>query len=222
MTLPRAMAALAETWADVVGRLDDEQRVVLAGLLAEVLGDDVEVRAEAALEIMRLLARVLPRDHPVRAAFAAESDRYAGAALDWNPALRALSPHVPELRPLAGARQTPAEIQQGAERWLLAAPALDAAEVRRRGADPQDPGLIRLSPPGAGTRLPAFQFRADGQPHPVVAAINLLLDAGEDPWGVADWWLGPNAWIGAVPADVLGRLDDQILIEAARAVFEGA
>jgi len=25
-----------------------------------------------------------------------------------------------------------------------------------------------------------------------------------------------------VPADVLGRLDDQILIEAARAVFEGA
>lgn len=46
-----------------------------------------------------------------------------------------------------------------------------------------------------------------------------LLDAAEDPWGVADWWLGANAWLGAVPAQLLGRVADDVLLDAARAVL---
>ena len=31
-----------------------------------------------------------------------------------------------------------------------------------------------------------------------------LLDADDDPFGVADWWLGRNAWLEGVPADLIG------------------
>src|ERR1022692_3483957 len=43
------------------------------------------------------------------------------------------------------------------------------------------------------------------------------LDPG--PGGVADGWLGGNAWLNAVPAHVLGRVDDELLTRAAQAEF---
>ena len=55
----------------------------------------------------------------------------------------------------------------------------------------------------------------------MVLAVNRLLDADEDPWGVADWWLGGNARLGAVPAQLLGRGHDDLLAAAARAVLVG-
>jgi hypothetical protein len=228
MTLPNAIAALAASWDDVIARLAGEQRLTLADLMAEVLAGEDDIRGEAALDIMSLLSQVLPPGHPVRRAFAAEGEgggeRLAPAAVPWDAALAALRPRAAQLQILVGAGPGPGSrvdrIRQGIEAWLLSAPALDPPEVRRRGGDPQDPGLIRLDQPGAGVRFPAFQFGADGQPRPVVAIINRLLNAEDDPWGVADWWLGVSAWVGAAPADVLGQVDDQLLIEAARAVSE--
>ena len=99
---------------------------------------------------------------------------------------------------------------------LLAAPALTAQQVRERGCDPERTDLIRL-PGSDGAQLPAFQFGPDGQPIPVVAAINRLLRVAEDPWGVADWWLGGNAWLNAVPAHLLGQENDELLTRAALA-----
>ncbi len=51
----------------------------------------------------------------------------------------------------------------------------------------------------------------------MVLAVNRLLAARDDPWGVADWWLGGNAWLADVPAELLGEVDDEVLVRAARA-----
>lgn len=222
VTLPNAVAILAEHWDDVAGRLHDDQRQLLAALTGELLGADDVGRRNAAMDIMDLVSPVLPADHPVRRALATESRRFGHSSGQWEAALLILRPRLAEMRLAIGLSASPAEVKREAERWVLAVPALDPVEVRLRGADPDDPGLIRLDPPGGSTQLPAFQFGSDGLPYPVVTAINILLDARDDPWGAADWWLGPNAWIGAVPAEVIGQIDDQVLIEAAQAVFEEA
>ncbi|MGH3278213.1 MAG: hypothetical protein ACRDNW_03655, partial [Trebonia sp.] len=93
-------------------------------------------------------------------------------------------------------------------------------EVRLRGADPADPGLIRLDRPDGGQRWPSFQFTPGGGPVPVVRAVNTMLGADTDPLGVADWWLGVNAWLDGRPSDLIGDVPDEFLLRAARAVTE--
>ncbi|MDT0445431.1 hypothetical protein [Streptomyces johnsoniae] len=105
---------------------------------------------------------------------------------------------------------------------LLAAAAVTADELRRRGGDPAAPGLLRLPGPGGEPRWPAFQFAADGTPWPEVVEVNEVLDAVRDPWGVADWWFSPNAWLaGAVPAHVVGTGSPGLLPATARYLGEG-
>ena len=139
----------------------------------------------------------------------ADHGTVAGAAAD-QPERSARPTSVPDLAGTRTARR---------KDWLLAAPAVDQAEVRRRGVDPGSPALIRIGRSGQAPRWPAFQFDPAGQPYPVVTEINVLLDADHDPWGVADWWLGRNAWLDACPADLIGRGEDERLIAAARAVL---
>ncbi|MEE1831608.1 DUF3168 domain-containing protein [Streptomyces sp. SP17KL33] len=116
----------------------------------------------------------------------------------------------PHATPPAAVRWT------SARERLLAEPALtetDLAELFGVAAD--QPGLIRLRASAGPEQLPAFQFDAEGRPRPLVLAINAMLGAAADPWGVADWWLGPNPWLDAVPATLLGTgLDDQLLAAA--------
>jgi hypothetical protein len=118
----------------------------------------------------------------------------------------------PDLQP-----DPPDPATTSADAMLLAAPALTAQQVRENGSDPDSDELIRLTAASGAVRLPAFQFGSDGRPIRVVVKINRLLQADEDPWGVADWWLGANAWLNAVPADLLGQIDDELLTLAARA-----
>ena len=88
----------------------------------------------------------------------------------------------------------------------------------RRGADPADPGLIRLDRPGGGGQWPEFQFAAEGGLLPVVRAVNQLLHAASDPVGAADWWLSRNAWLDGQPSLLIGEVPDDYLVRAARAV----
>ena len=72
-----------------------------------------------------------------------------------------------------------------------------ARQVRRRR------GVIALR---FGHRFvfPAFQF--DPERHevrPVVAEVNGLLGAGEDPWAAASFWFAPDPYLKARPADVV-------------------
>ncbi|MGW0331100.1 DUF3168 domain-containing protein [Streptomyces sp. NPDC003011] len=104
---------------------------------------------------------------------------------------------------------------------ILSEPAVTADELRDGfGVEADEAELIRLRSQDGAELLPAFQFGPDGRSRTLVLTINGLLGAALDPWGVADWWLGPNLWLDAVPAALLGAgLDDQLLA-AARVVGE--
>ncbi|MDT0318966.1 hypothetical protein [Streptomyces millisiae] len=117
----------------------------------------------------------------------------------------------------------PGEVIAAVRRRLLAAPSRSAAELDPRVAvDPLAAGLIRLNDPERGPRYPDFQFDPDdGGPFAVVARINRLLLADQDPWGAADWWLAGNRWLADPPASLIGRVPDELLTAAARALVEG-
>ncbi|QFQ95546.1 DUF3168 domain-containing protein [Streptomyces phaeolivaceus] len=121
-----------------------------------------------------------------------------------------------------GVGGVPVEVRWASARdRLLAEPALTAEELAEHfGGETEQPDLIRLPASGGPERLPAFQFGADGRPRPLVLTINAMLGAAADPWGVADWWLGPNPWLDAVPATLLGAGLDEQLLAAASVVGE--
>ncbi len=111
------------------------------------------------------------------------------------------------------------QLGQEVRERLLALASLSPAEVRGRGVDPDDSGLIRLRRPERGSQLPAFQLPAfqfqpvgGGPPWPVVTRVNRLLDARTDPWGVTCWWVDPHARMAAAPADLLGTGQDDLLL----------
>jgi len=80
--------------------------------------------------------------------------------------------------------------------------------------------LIGL-PHGRGNLYPAFQF--DPKRRDVfqeVRAVNEILDAAGDPWGVASWWISSNARLEARPVDLIGTDRSKDVIAAAEAVVE--
>jgi hypothetical protein len=217
MALADMVSALAQHWDDVSARLDDGERAELRRLIDVASAADDERRAEAALDIVELLLPVLPIGHPVERAIASGVRYQSGTAGQRGSALLAA---MAELRRVQANAATPASaVWQAAQRRLLAAPCLSEAQVRAHGQNPALSGLIRLDADG-GTRLPAFQFDEQGVPRSLVIRINHLLDSDADPWGVADWWLCPNAWLAATPADVLGIVEDSLLVATARAETE--
>ena len=76
-------------------------------------------------------------------------------------------------------------------------------------------------PAGRGYVYPAFQFDPERRDvFAEVRAVNERLEAADDPWGVASWWIARHARLGARPADLVGtrRADD--LVAAADAAIE--
>lgn len=212
MAVEQAILALRDHWDDVVFRLGPVNSRSLRGLVEELGGPD---HRRAVTAIADLLVEELPPDHPVRRALA-QGYLFAPAGADWSAlkvSLHALAWPLPDADPGPGG-----SILADVVARLLRAPALTEDEVRRRGADPADPGLIRLDRPGGGGQWPQFQFAADGGPLPVVRAVNQLLQAASDPVGAADWWLSRNAWLDGQPSSLIGVVPDDYLVRAARAV----
>lgn len=112
-------------------------------------------------------------------------------------------------------------------RFLDDIPVLDAAGVHDRAghrgtnkaqtaASWRRAGRILGLPQGGRQLYPAFQFDADGQPLPGMAAALAALPAAMTPWQRAFWFVSPNDILdGSTPADALHRADDAI-IDAAR------
>jgi len=223
------------------GLTDDEYELLLARLraLADAPPDDAKA-VRRAFQGVRLCLLPLAYDHPAREAV--DSVRFTGAAAVGPPAVlrtQALlarlaagppdpgspgpgDPSGPGDPPAPQRAPDTAAIIAAAERRLLRAPALSAAEARARcgGATPP-PELIRLAHPDLGERYPEFQFRSGGGPYGVVLEVNRVLLAHADPWGAADWWLGANAWLGGgPPAALLGVRPDGDLVDAALALVE--
>ena len=217
MAIEDALVALRQLMLDVAARLSAEQLRQLQILIYELDGADQE---EAKAQIADLLEQTLPGEHPVIQALF-EGDLSESTTLDWpqvTDELRqaveaALAVPVPD----AEARPGEAILRRVADR-VLQATALTADEVRAQGGDPDDPALIKLVPPGGRPQWPAFQFDPDGGPRPVIRAVNNLLDASADPVAAADWWLSRNSWLGDRPSSLIGRVPDEHLVRAARAV----
>ncbi len=214
MAIEHALAALREQWDDVLSRLDAAAGGRLRALAANLGGDDQD---RVATDIMDLLVENLPPEHAVRQALS-EGYLLQPAAMDWaalasDLRVRAAAVSLRDEDP----RPSGWILRDVAER-ILGAPALTENEVRRRGADPADPGLIRLDRVDGGRQWPEFQFAPGGGPLPVVRAVNWLLGAAADPVGTADWWLSKNGWLDDEPHRLIGRVPDDLLVRAARAV----
>jgi hypothetical protein len=228
MAVEDAMALLTEQWDDVIARLDAASGQELRRLIAQIGGPE---HTGAIIRITQLLVTGLPPDHPVRRALA-EDDLYASAPTDWAALqdLLVVVAGTPDAEPVDGQDDRPGPAADGDETpdgilaevtgRLLRAPALTEEEVRRRGADPADPGLLRLDRPDGGQQWPSFQFAPDGGPLRVVRSVNTMLGAETDPLGVADWWLGANPWLDGRPSDLIGDVPDDVLLRAAHAVIE--
>jgi hypothetical protein len=210
MAVEDAIRALRDHWDDVVSRLDAKRRQGLRDLVAELGGPRHQ---QVVAELADLLVEELPADHPVRRALAQGYLLAPPAALDWT-----------ELRvSLAALAWQPGDLAEAGEPVLaavldrlLGAPALTEDDVRRRGADPADPQLIRLDRRDGGRQWPEFQFAPGDGPLAVVRTVNDLLDAAGDPVGAADWWLSRNGWLNGQPSQLIGVVPDDHLVRAAR------
>ncbi len=196
----------AEYWDSVWSSLEATQRSELAGAIGQLASADADEEAfsRATLLLLDVLRDLLPDEHPVLEA-ADETYRWAAAPVDWRPVLTALSARFAAI------------ISEDVRERLKRSPALSADQVRSGGSDPGQQFLIRLESRRRGLRFPAFQFDPRGRPIDTVLRINECLGADDDPWGVTDWWLGENAWLDAVPAELIGTRDD-LLLAAADAV----
>lgn len=206
MALYDAATVLARHWSLLLAELDDTGAARLRTLREQL---DTAMDNELSgiwLSIVDLAINELSPVSVVRKELdrALGFPRFKAGTAEW----RQLTPATRKVRPPVDA-------------WILAAAADSATGVRRRGVDPDMPGLIRLHRPDGRVSLPTFQFTRAGEPKPLVLRINELLGADTDPWGVADWWLCPNIWLAGTPADLLGTLDDHVLVAAAVAAVEG-
>ncbi|MFD6878652.1 MULTISPECIES: hypothetical protein [unclassified Streptomyces] len=207
------LATAASEWDELAPRLtpDDLHRLALR-LRAWRTSTGAAAR-DAALGAARLLGELLPDRFPGGNRLVTTPDASAGEHLGFRAEDLAVLL-------LDGHRMVGPVLGEVRDR-LLAAPSLGDEEVLRTGCDPNAPALIRLRATGGPTRLPSFQFTPDGRLRDTVRDVNLLLDADGDPWGAADWWLSPNAWLDAEPALLLGTADEPRLPETARLLTEG-
>ncbi|MEU7830552.1 MULTISPECIES: hypothetical protein [unclassified Nonomuraea] len=211
---PAFITALINDLQEVRRHLGDELSAELDRLLEQLrqAGDDRDALEELTLDIVELVEPELPPGHPVREAITSAMRFDNSGPREWDTALSRIRA-VDLAGPYPGPEHLLAEIHTS----LLAAPAYRPDDV----LDGHDPNLVRLSAGDGTTRVPAFQFDADGLAIPVVLLINRLLDVDDDPWGVAGWWLYGNAWLGAAPAELLGADRDDDLVAAAQAELEG-
>jgi hypothetical protein len=220
------LRAVAEYWHDILGYADEEQAARLLALIAGTAeSDPVEARAALGDELLDLL----PAGHPVIRAMRAASmyspvspDPRArqAAALRWLRAQLAGGPAWPASAAPGDRAAELDEFDRQVRARLLSLPSLTAEAVRASRVDPGSATLIRLTGPDRQVRLPAFQFRPDGRPWPVVQEVNERLGAAADPWGVTCWWVDPHQRLAASPQELLGRDSDELLRRAAAAVGE--
>jgi hypothetical protein len=170
------------------------------------------------------------RERPQLAAYADEVTTALRWAIHSETTIEMLAGR-PSIRDLAGETALAAAARSRVfDRGLLDANAVSklmgsrsrnrrqyAAQLRRRGE------ILGVPVRGRQFGYPAFQFdRRTGSTFKPIAPVNRLLDASADPWGVASWWVSPNARLrNQAPRELLGKKDDAIL-EAAAAEVEDA
>jgi len=201
--------ALAQRWDEVLPRLPAHQQDEIRECVLD-LADTSEERTRLALSqrIANLLFDALPKDDPV----VVTGNRFTAAPPDTRMSIgrfTLLRMRVADQVPLPAANR------------ILMADWETPRELRGRGIDPDFPQLIRLERTDGSVAVPLFQFADDSLPRATVLRINGLLDAYDDPWGVADWWLSSNVWLHEAPVELLDGPQESELLAAAHAVAGG-
>ncbi len=211
MAIEDALQAILDDWAQVEPLLTVSELIELASVgWGTMRGAESTSASEPERDVFGIVSAALPPAHPAWAALAARS----GAAAGSQPTLEL------DLIDLAGvALDDPrSSLDQSADE--LAEQSL--AALLGAGAIPVGPGLevpehwlsVRVE---GQLVVPAFQFAgSDASRHySAVAALAQQLCAREDPAGAIAWWLTPNPWLSARPADLLGTVREPELAYAA-------
>ena len=211
MSLADAIRTLADEWPTLVRHLTPlEQRVVRQQLAAAVHGGawDPAALLEAALTDQ-------PSQHPAWLALLKRSTRRSSSDRDDQSVLVAAMRLrlAVELTEADSPPDEPDEAERRAEERIFEAPMRDLR-------DEQHPGVLAL-PQGTRRLAPVFQFDSDGHVRSDVAAVNEILQADDDPWGTASWWLCPHASLNAIPADEIVLGEPERVLAAAVAAETG-
>ncbi|HET9197265.1 MAG TPA: hypothetical protein VFN92_03305 [Solirubrobacterales bacterium] len=217
MALPEALLFAARSWPHLREQIELEEVDAVRRLLAAAVhGADWDPE-----QLVRLLFGHEQEDfggwhalaeRPVRGHLTVEPPTLLAAAAELRFRLEeeALVPGLRELLEPAPVE----EVERAAEEQLWLVP-MRRLVGRQHGEEP----VIALEREGEWL-APAFQFAADMEVDPGVAEVNALLDASEDPWGAASWWLTPHAALHAIPADALRIGLGEVVLAAARAAGE--
>ena len=205
MALADALAAIVADWPAVNQGLDPKQRDSARRLLAAIAhGTTPDVR-----QLLQVLLAHEPDDHPAWRALESRSRR--GPVT--GPSTASVAMQLRQLIELSGPGDfalDPSAIEAEAEHsvWLVPMESVEHLPPRDR------PLILER---GGRIYAPRFQFDAHGHLRPEASQVNELLDAVEDPWGAASWWLAPHAALHAIPADALvaGRAEEVIAAAAA-------
>lgn len=215
MAIESALQLIVDEWADIEPRLTVGELTALArfGRVA-MPGDD---GAGRPLAVFRVIAVALPDNH---AAWTALRSPGVSAGPRDVRAADLVADLVAELAGLAdGALAGPSLAADAAADSLAEA---SSAVLLAAGAVPASRGLGgggRLLSVRAGGQVlyPVFQFASAGpyRQHELVAGLWQQLGADADPAGAAAWWLTPNPWLSACPADLLGTARESEISYAA-------
>jgi len=205
MALADALAEIIADWTAVNGRLDPEQRDTARRLLAAFAhGGQREPR-----QLLATLMAHEPSDHPAWQALASRSRRgHVGAANTGAVAMQLRQ--LIELTGPDNPSRDPTLIEADAEYRIWLVPMQSVTDLH------EDERPLTLERAGQAY-APLFQFDAHGRLRAEASEVNVLLDATEDPWGAASWWLAPHASLHAIPADALlaGRGEEVVAAAAA-------
>ena len=198
---PGALARLAETWpAEPSDLLDAAAR--LAARHEALTGGPARVRS---------LLELLVRQHAIAQQLGGERRNVVDAA-EQSLLLQAQV----EGEALRTIWDEPM-LAAGAAALALGARSENRERVRQYRAKSWLLGI----PSGRGYLYPEFQFdTAHRDVATEVREVNARLDAANDPWGVASWWVSRNDRIGARPRDLVGTARAKDLLAIAHAMTE--
>jgi hypothetical protein len=185
------LAALRRHLAAAVHGADWDPAIVVEALTAGRSSDDVLWRA--------LIERPTRRTADLE-----DREVLLVAGLPWA----ALELRLAIERNAAAAAATAEAVERDAESRVFSVPMHEVEKIE---------GPILVLERAGHEYAPAFQFDRDGRVLEAAAIVNQILDADDDPWGAASWWLTPHATLGGIPADLVRVGDAKDVVTAAAA-----
>jgi hypothetical protein len=198
MAVDDALNVILSEWDDIEPLLTVSELTTLASVSRETMRGRGWGRASVVFDI---ISAALPAGH---AAWPALQSRP-------GPAWRSFPAGPPDLELIGRAERALASPWAAADAEADSLAEESQAMVLRHGTAPggiaEDGSDRWLAVRSNGQMLyPLFQF-ASAEPyrqHDTVGRLMRQVGAADDPWGAAAWWLTPNAWLSAIPADLLG------------------